>query len=201
MFKPISMITAGLLLAGSAQVFAADEKAEPTDKVADLLNDAIDPYVPGNERGKFLKLAGVDSELDQDEFEAGAKIEDSFVRGFDRWASVAPFDKNGNKKVDWFEVDAYRRDLRARMMAEYDKNKDGKLEGAERDAIKPRRHAPARQRRISRCGNGRRGGNHADACTTGPAMMQRSRTVEPLRTCDRAWRRTLPRSSRRPSRR
>ena len=125
-----------LLCTGPSFLIAADEVAkEPADAkpIADLVKDTIDPYVPGTERGLFLKAAGVDSELEESEAEANAKAQEPFVRSFDRWAAMARFDKNTNKKLDWFEADAYRRDLKTRMMAEYDKNKDGKLEGAERD--------------------------------------------------------------------
>jgi len=132
--------TTALLVTGTTLSFAADEAKDTDAKPAveskdipELMKDTIDPYVPGTERGLFLKAAGVDSELDEAEFEANAKAEEPFVRVFDKWGALARFDKNTNKKIDWFEADAYRRDFRARMLAEYDKDKDTKLAGAERD--------------------------------------------------------------------
>jgi len=127
----LSCAIAAALWAMPAAGLAQDEPAKAT--VADLLKDSIDPYVPGGERALFLKAAGVDSELEESEFEANLKAEEPFARAYEKWAALTRFDQNNNKKLDWFEVDTYRRDLRTRMLGEYDKNKDGKLEGAERD--------------------------------------------------------------------
>lgn len=131
-----TLLTAGAFLFAApalsvAQDDAKDAKAEK--EIPDLVKNAVDPYVPGSERGLFLKAAGIDSEIEESEFEANAKTEEPFIRIFDKWGAMLRFDKNGNKKLDWFEADAYRRDFQARMHAEFDKNKDGKLEGAERD--------------------------------------------------------------------
>ncbi len=121
------------LLTGPATGLAQDEAVKQPAAVADLLKDAIDPYQPGSERARFLKASGVDSELDESEFEASAKGEEPFARSFEKWPALLRFDANNNKKLDWFEIDAYRRDLRTRMLAEYDKDKNGSLENAERD--------------------------------------------------------------------
>lgn len=126
-----SAVTA-VLLTGPITGFAQEEAVKPA-AIADLLKDAVDPYLPGTERARFLKASGVDSELDETEFEASAKAEEPFARSFEKWPALVRFDANNNKKLDWFEIDTYRRDLRTRMLAEYDKDKNGTLENAERD--------------------------------------------------------------------
>ena len=101
---------------------------------ADLCKDCIDPYASTTERGKFFKAAGVDSELTADEFKADQARKDGFVRKFDTWPGMLAFDKNGNKTMDWFEMNAYRLAFRKQVLAAYDKNKDERLAGAEREA-------------------------------------------------------------------
>ncbi len=101
---------------------------------ADLLDSAVDPYLPGAERARFLYAAGADNELNAQEFAADAAKPKPFVRKFDSWAALVKFDKDHNATVDWFEADAYRRALAARIVAEFDKNKDGRLMGEERTA-------------------------------------------------------------------
>ncbi len=105
----------------------------PAARPADLLKGAVDPYEPGAERGRFFRLAGVDNELDTKEFAAAQGKADSFARKFDRWQAVLTFDKNRNGTLDWFEADAYRQDLRKRVLKAFDTNKDGRLTGTERD--------------------------------------------------------------------
>lgn len=152
---------AGALLAGAIAVDAltasppkGSAATKPTTHPApkppeapqpDLLTDAVDPYNPGAQRVVFFQAAGPDSEMDAKEYSAdyargrGARKTPaappaSFARRFDRWSRLLAFDKNGNKTIDWFEADAYRRDLRRRVMAAYDRNKDGRLAGDERSA-------------------------------------------------------------------
>ena len=121
MFHPIRHTMACTLILGLASVGialaadedkAADKKGEPAAQLVDLLKDAVDPYVPGEQRQLFLKAAGVDTELDEKEFNADAEKEKSFVRSFDKWSQLVRFDVNGNKKLDWFECDQYRRAVR-----------------------------------------------------------------------------------------
>jgi hypothetical protein len=127
----------------SAAAFAEDKREEGRDKspkdrkvekVGDLCRDAVDPYNPGAERAKFFRAAGVDNELDASEFKADQAKKDGFVRRFDRFESMLAFDKNGNRTMDWFEADAYRRDMRKRVIAAFDKNKNRFLDGDERIA-------------------------------------------------------------------
>jgi EF hand domain-containing protein len=66
-------------------------------------------YNPIVERGMFLRIVGVDNELDAKEFAAHRGKPNSFVRSDDSWERLLAFDKNGNQTIDWFEADAYRR--------------------------------------------------------------------------------------------
>jgi|GEM_PF-935713 len=117
-----------------------------TQPAPDVLGGAIDPYQPGSERAAFFKAAGVDNELDAKEFAVarkaagGAKARPagsfvrSFVRSFDNWNAMLAFDKNRNGALDWFEAEAYRQDVRRRVLAAFDVNRDGWLTGRERSA-------------------------------------------------------------------
>jgi len=102
--------------------------------VPDLCKGAVDPYDQAAQRTHFFAAAGVDGELDANEFQADQARPNSFVRPFDRWAAMLAFDKNQNKTLDWFEADAYRQDLRKKVLAHFDADSDGRLAGAERDA-------------------------------------------------------------------
>ena len=121
---------AGAALAQTTQ--QAPKTTRPVFTAPDLLKGAIDPYNAIEERLRFFKAAGPDNELDEKEFSADAARKNGFVRKFDRWKAMLTFDKKGNKTIDWFEAKAYRLDLRKRLLAKYDANKDGKLTGPER---------------------------------------------------------------------
>ncbi len=114
------------------RVSSSQPAAQPT--IPDLLGGAIDPYQPGLERAKFFKAAGVDNELDAKEFRAARKMKGAFVRKFDKWQAMLAFDKNHNGLADWFEAKAYRQNIRRRILSAFDKNRDGKLKGPERQA-------------------------------------------------------------------
>jgi hypothetical protein len=111
---------------------APPPKVPPT--VRDVCRGVIDPYHPGVERMRFFRAAGVDNEIDDKEFIADAARNDPFARPFDRWKALLRFDANRNATIDWFEADAYRQDLRKRVLAAFDRNKDGRLTGEERRA-------------------------------------------------------------------
>jgi Ca2+-binding EF-hand superfamily protein len=112
---------------------ATQPTTKPSAKPPEVLKDAVDPFNPAKERTRFFTAAGPDNELTKEEFAAGRGKADAFVRKFDTFEAMLAFDKNANKSVDWFEAKAYRRNLRERVLAEYDTNKDGKLTGGERD--------------------------------------------------------------------
>ena len=135
----LSIVVMVLLAGGSA--FAQDKAAEKPEpkklvvaKVPDVLRNAVDPYVPAVERARFFRAAGKDNELTAAEFAADRKRISPFIRTFDHWPMLIGFDKNGNKTIDWFEADMYRRDVRKKVLAAFDKVKDSRLKGEERTA-------------------------------------------------------------------
>ena len=112
MSKSILALTLAGLLAIPVGISAQDDAKKSADgPVADVIKDAIDPYVPGKERARFLKAAGVDTELDADEFKTNAAQKDSFVRKYDKWSAILAFDKNNDKNIDWFEANSYRKGI------------------------------------------------------------------------------------------
>ena len=120
---------------------ASQPAASQPAPAPDVLGGAIDPYQPGTERAAFFKAAGVDNELDANEFAkarkaagAEARPAGSFVRPFDDFNAMLAFDKNHNGTIDWFEAEAYRQDVRRRVLAAFDANRDGWLTGRERSA-------------------------------------------------------------------
>ena len=110
------------------------DSAAAAPRVRDICKDCVDPYVPTAERARFFKVAGKDNEIDAKEFDADKASGGGFVRKFDTWTGMLAFDKNSNKTLDWFETDAYRGDIRRRVLAAYDSDKDKKLAGKEREA-------------------------------------------------------------------
>jgi hypothetical protein len=86
------------------------------------------------ERARFFKVAGKDNEIDAGEFDRDKAAGGGFVRKFDTWAGMLAFDKNSNKTFDWFEANAYRSDIRRRVLEAFDSDKDKKLAGKEREA-------------------------------------------------------------------
>jgi len=104
------------------------------DAPKDLCKNAIAPYERIGQKGLFFKAAGKDNELDEKEFDADKASGKGFVLPCEKWAAIVAFDKDGKKLIDWLEADAYRRDLRRRVLAAHDTNKDSKLVGDERTA-------------------------------------------------------------------
>jgi Ca2+-binding EF-hand superfamily protein len=123
-----------LLLIGALLAILASCGSAKTAPVKDICKDCVDPYVPTAERARFFKVAGKDNEIDADEFQTDKTATGGFVRKFDTWAGMLAFDKNSNKTFDWFEADAYRNDIRRRVLKAYDSDKNKKLTGKERQA-------------------------------------------------------------------
>lgn len=119
---------------GGTTFVSAQDTADDAKAASELLRDAVDPYVPGKERARFLRAAGVDTELDESEAADNAAASDPFVRPFDKWAAMKPFDRDADTRLNWFEADAYRRAVRKAVVAQYDKDGDGQLKGPEREA-------------------------------------------------------------------
>ncbi len=138
----ILLLLIGALLVGPTDRVAAgkdkkdkkDKKGRTQAQVKDICKDCVDPYNPTAERARFLTAAGVDSELDAKEFETDKARDDGFVRRFDTWKGMLAFDKDSNNTIDWFEADAYRSDVRKRVLLVYDANKDGRLKDKERES-------------------------------------------------------------------
>jgi len=128
----VILLAAGPILA-QAEPAAVKPAPKPPAKAAEVMRNAVDPYVPAVERARFFIAAGKDNELTAAEFTANRKHAQPFVRPFDHWPMLIGFDKNSNKTIDWFEAAMYRREVRTKVMAEFDITKDRKLRGAERD--------------------------------------------------------------------
>ena len=138
-----TLTTLTILLAAVTVSVAAETKAteptalkptaKPLPKVPDVMTDAVDPFNPPKERGRFFTATGPDSEMSADEFTATRDKKNSFVRVFDTFKAMARFDRNSNKTIDWFEAKAYRNDIRKRVLLAFDADKNGKLNKDERD--------------------------------------------------------------------
>ncbi|MBL7221858.1 MAG: hypothetical protein ISS69_17245 [Phycisphaerae bacterium] len=140
-------------------VFGGVALAADADKTsADLCKNVVDPYDSVAQKTLFFKAAGKDNELDEKEFEADKATGKGFVASFEKWATIVAFDKDGKKQIDWLEADAYRRDLRRRVLAAHDTSKDGKLAGDERTeankALAAGRFARVNRRRSGRDSRG-----------------------------------------------
>jgi len=130
-----------LLCAPAMSQAPATAPAEPAATPAPVVGNAVpdlvadlDPYDPAAERTRFLQAAGIDNELDANEFDADRGKPNSFVRKFDRWDELLKCDKDKNGRIDWFEADAYRQGIRKALLAAFDADKDTRLKLAERDA-------------------------------------------------------------------
>lgn len=126
-----------------AQATDADGRAHaaelgPSDtSVPDFCDGVIDPYNPIDQQNRFFQASGTNGELDATEFAANQTLgldAAPFAQKFDRWALLLAFDKDGNRRINWFEADAYRKALRQRVLAAFDTDEDGQLTGAEREA-------------------------------------------------------------------
>lgn len=100
--------------------------------VVEVLRGAVDPYAPVAERARFFQASGRDSELTVEEFAADRKQAAPFVRVFDHWPMLIGFDENRNGSIDWFEADAYRREVRREVLDAFCTSDDGTLAGDER---------------------------------------------------------------------
>jgi len=170
------LATAAMVLLFGGVVPAAGAPKRTAKAPDDLCKYLVDPYEWVNQKARFFKAAGPDNELTAKEFAANKSKADGFVRRFDSWKSLSGFDKDQNKSIDWIEAGAYRRDLRRRLLAAYDANKDGKLVGAERTAAnsalaRGRIAAPAKPSR--RVHTSRSGRHH----TTGRSDKDRRRSA------------------------
>ena len=100
----------------------------------DLCGGIVDPFDPFTVRSRFFQAAGADAEMDQREFYADQGQPGCFVQKFDRWSAMKVFDSNHDALIDCIEAEAYRRNIRTRVLAIFDADADGKLLGVERVA-------------------------------------------------------------------
>lgn len=100
----------------------------------DVCNGIVDPFDPFTVRSRFFQAAGADAEMDQREFYADQGQPGCFVQKFDRWSAMRIFDSNHDALIDCIEAEAYRRNIRTRVLAIFDADADGKLTGEERAA-------------------------------------------------------------------
>jgi len=135
-------LAAAAIVVGATTLFAqtpapktqpATSTTKPAATIPDVCRDAVDPYNTAAERTRFFRAAGVDNELTAKEAEANRTADQPFVRVFDHWEIMRRYDKNRDAQLDWFEANAYRKAFRARVLAVFDKDKNGKLTGKERD--------------------------------------------------------------------
>ena len=100
----------------------------------DVCNGIVDPFDAFTVRSRFFQAAGADGEMDQKEFYANQGTPGGFVQKFDRWSTLTIFDSNHDALIDCIEAEAYRRNIRTRVLAIFDADADGKLTGEERVA-------------------------------------------------------------------
>lgn len=120
------------ILIQSLAIVALASTLSVGDKATDVVRGPVDPYEAGYERSRFLSAAGVDSELDENEFSANKKADKPFARAFDSWQTLKAFDANRSNSIDWFEADKYRKAMRAAVLRQFDKDKNNRLGDAER---------------------------------------------------------------------
>jgi Ca2+-binding EF-hand superfamily protein len=102
---------------------------------ADFIHGCLEPFDSPDERARFFRAAGSDSELSQEEFLADAKLGgEGFIRRFDRWEAMKRFDADGNGRLTWFEAQRYRQELRKDLMKTFDRDAKGWLSEGERAA-------------------------------------------------------------------
>jgi len=134
------LLTVVAVLASAGAVLGAPKAAaKPSVKkpAPKLCLGAVDPFDRATQKTGFFAIAGKDGELTGEEFRDASEKKTStktFLRSFDKFAALLRFDKDKNSKIDWVEAQAYRLDLRKRVMAAFDANKDSRLKGPEREA-------------------------------------------------------------------
>ena len=164
----LSVLAVGALAclpaAAPAQPTTAPAAAKPP--AVDHVKDLFDLYSQGEERSRFFGAAGVEGELTQEEFTAAAGKPKSLVRAYDRWDAAIVCDKDSNGKLNWPEAEQYRQSVRQQVLSLFDKNKDGKLIGEERDAAN---RYLASGMRAPRTGPGRTGRGRGQPARRGQA--------------------------------
>jgi len=133
----LAMVVSMALVSSLSAATKAKKKTPKVKPAPKLCLGAIDPFDQGTQKTGFFTIAGKDGELTSDEFYTASEKEMStktFLRSFDTFRAMKAFDKDKNSTIDWVEAAAYRADLRKRVLAEFDANKDSRLKGPEREA-------------------------------------------------------------------
>ena len=130
--RAVTLVLLSLVSISLAETPATTSSTPATIRLVDHCKGPIEPYRMADEKLRFFSAVGKDNELDKAEFLANRKSKKPFVRSFDRWETCITFDRDRNSRIDWLEAEAYRRDLRDRMLAKYDGNKNKRLQKAER---------------------------------------------------------------------
>jgi len=130
----VAVLASTVAVSGAPEAAARPSVKKPAPK---LCLGAVDPFDRAVQKTGFFAIAGKDGELTGEEFRDASEKEMStktFLRSFDTYAAMLRFDKDKNSKIDWVEAQAYRLDLRKRVMSAFDANKDSRLKGPERQA-------------------------------------------------------------------
>jgi len=104
-----------------------------TRPAVDHVKDLFDTYTQGRERERFFAAAGVDGNLTAKEYQAASGKKDGFVRSYDSWEAAAACDADKDGRLSWAEAEKYREGVRQSVLKLFDKNRDHKLTGPERD--------------------------------------------------------------------
>ncbi|MDP6544388.1 MAG: hypothetical protein QGH60_10380 [Phycisphaerae bacterium] len=135
------LLTVVAMLVSTGAVLGAPKTAgKPSIKkpAPKLCLGAVDPFDRATQKTGFFAIAGKDGELTGEEFRNASEKKNTstkaFLRSFDTYAALLKFDKDKNSKIDWVEAQAYRLDLRKRVLDAFDANKDSRLKGPEREA-------------------------------------------------------------------
>ena len=126
-------ILPGALAVGGAATGGDAAASRPAGVRIDYVKDLLENDLATDERDRFFVLAGDDGEVSVEEFLAGAKLAGSFVRKCDRWNSAIRYDADESGQLNWPEAEKYRKETRRLVLSRYDRNRDGKLTGSERD--------------------------------------------------------------------
>lgn len=136
-FAVVFVIGLSLTLAEEApQPTKPARQSSSTKDAPDILHGPIEPFLEGPERTLFLKAAGVDSELSEEEFVRDRQREGGFVHEFDRWEVLIRYDNNRNGILDWFEFKSYLQVVRDYVLHKFDVNGDRRLSDIERERAK-----------------------------------------------------------------
>lgn len=131
--QPASLPASGPASGPTSSLGSWPVRATSRLAAADVVKDLFDNYDEAQERTRFLEDAGIDGELSAQEWQAVVGKSGRFVRSSDRWEVALAYDKDRNKQLNWGEAQQYREATRQRLLAQFDRNKDGKLTDAERD--------------------------------------------------------------------